>query len=479
MLWSTLHVTFCMHAMLLPVHVAGLDNGVALAPPMGFNDWNEIAAKYPPWKDGLNESMVFAVAKALVDTGLRDKGYKYVNLDCGYTKQRDSDGKLLADSKLFPTGMKAVGDKIKALGLKYGIYTSGKHCCANVGSFGHEESDVKQFVLEWGVDYVKNDDCGAPSFQKFQDALNATGKHVVHSIHTHWTHTGKASELGPADSPPLANLWRTTNDIKNNWAAIIDRAETNNAYAALARKGAWNDPDMLEVGNAGVSDAEGRTHFALWALMKAPLLIGTDVTVATQQTIDTLGNEEVIAVNQDQLGIQGTLRTLRDCKSPASAFPINKTGVQVWGLTHDTGAATPSECAAHCCAQLECKVWQWRIADSACYHGQADSRPQQKSDAWIGGERSSQNEFQIWTGPLTQGCHAAVLVNLKDTPTTVTLSWEQLNNVSSHTTLFVRDLWARQDLGAHTGHITAEISDAHGNQMYKLCPQHVIKQVLV
>jgi alpha-galactosidase len=246
-----------------------LQNGAAQTPPMGFNDWNEIAAKYPPWSKGVNETDIRAVAQALVSTGLKDKGYVYVNLDCGYSNgTRDASGALIADKTKFPSGLKGLGAYIHSIGLKYGIYTSGSQCCApkgsNDGLIGHEEEDAAQMAAI-GIDYVKNDDCGSTdaSFLKFRDALNKTGRPMVYSIHTSWTH-GHKKGFGPADAVPVANIWRTTGDIRNDWADILNRAMLNDAYAHLAGPGQWNDPDMLEIGNKGVTDAEGRSHFALW-----------------------------------------------------------------------------------------------------------------------------------------------------------------------------------------------------------------------
>eukprot|EP01065_Artemidia_motanka_P036222 TRINITY_DN44128_c0_g1_i1.p2 TRINITY_DN44128_c0_g1~~TRINITY_DN44128_c0_g1_i1.p2 ORF type:complete len:389 (+),score=143.44 TRINITY_DN44128_c0_g1_i1:62-1228(+) len=303
----------CAAALSLAAGAWGLDNGLARTPPMGFNDWNEIAAKYPPWQKGVNETIFLAVGETMNRTGLVAKGYKYLNLDCGYAaSERGSDGKLVADAKLFPSGMPAVAAKVRALGMKFGIYTSGKQCCAPLlsdnGNLGKEAQDATQFVEEWGVEYVKNDDCGSEvaSFSKFRDALNKTGKPVLYSIHTKWTHS-TSSGISPETSAPVANIWRTTGDIKNNWPAVLDRAVRNNAHAAAAGPGGFNDPDMLEVGN-GLTDAESRSHFAMWCVMKAPLLIGTDVTAASDATLATLGNAELIAVNQDPLGKQGTLR---------------------------------------------------------------------------------------------------------------------------------------------------------------------------
>ena len=188
--------------------------------------------------------------------------------------------------------------------------SSGTQCCDSNVRLGMEKDDANTFAA-WGVDYVKYDDCGTTtqSFQALRDAINGTGRPMFYSIHSPWTHipsSGIRKGPDPQTSVPLANCWRTTNDITNTFQAIMDRAHTNNKFAALAGPHHWNDPDMLEVGN-GLTDAEGRSHFSLWCLMKAPLLIGTDLTRSSAATVQTLGNREAIAVNQDVLGVQGEL----------------------------------------------------------------------------------------------------------------------------------------------------------------------------
>lgn len=154
-----------------------------------------------------------------------------------------------------------------------------------------------------------------------RDALNATGRPMVYSIHSPWTHhpdSGTMFGPDPETSGSIANAWRTTNDITNNFSATMNRATTNDGFAKYAGPHGWNDPDMLEVGNAQISDAEGQSHFALWCLMKAPLLMGTDLTAASAATLATLGNEGAIAINQDPLGVQGTLRR----QDPEGAFVL-------------------------------------------------------------------------------------------------------------------------------------------------------------
>jgi len=376
---------------------------------MGWNWWNEVAAKYPEWHPYPNETQVLANAKALLSTGLVTKGWNRVNLDCGYSSgQRDSKtSKLQADPKLYPSGIPALSKAIRALSpeLRFGIYTSGVQCCSpkgsNDGNVGYEQQDARQFIEEWGVTYIKNDDCGSTnaSFLAMGAAIKRSGVDVFYSVHAPWTHNGKGG-LSPFVTRGFANSARTTKDIRDDWADILNRAITNNQYSAVARgSGYFNDPDMLEVGVGNVTDAEGRSQLALWSLMKAPLLIGTDLNRATEETLNTLSAEEVTAVNQDALGVQGV-------------------------ILHHT------------------------------------------------------REAMVWAGPLDQGCHAAVLLNLRDdtTPTTISLSWSELwsvegNAALSGTAMHVRDLWGKQDLGVFAdGAFKTTIAVPHDNGMYRICP---------
>jgi alpha-galactosidase len=295
-------------------------------PALGWNDWNEIARKYPPWHPaGVNETIVLQQAAALAKLGGL---YRYVNLDCGWsTGKRSTAGKLQLDRTKYPSGLPALSAKLRGMGLALGIYTSGRMCCG-IGSDGHpggdgsegqEAVDVATFA-EWGVEYIKDDDCGssADHFRKMAAAIKVSyaGKPVVYSIHSPWTHN---STLHPraVDAAGFASSWRTTNDIKDDWAAVLDRSATNDRYAALNVPGHHNDPDMLECNNS-LTDVESASHFALWAIMKAPLLVGTDLTAASEATLATLGNAGVLALSQDTLGQQA--RRL-----------VSATGHQVWG----------------------------------------------------------------------------------------------------------------------------------------------------
>ncbi|MCX4231480.1 NPCBM/NEW2 domain-containing protein [Streptomyces ortus] len=283
-------------------------DGLALTPPMGFNNWNSTHCRAE-----FDEAMVKGIADIFVDKGLKDAGYEYVNLDdCWALPARDADGKLVPDPARFPGGIKAVADYVHAKGLKLGIYTSaGTKTCNDAGfpgALGHEYSDAQQFA-DWGVDYLKYDNCnnqGVDARQRYttmRDALKAasqaTGRPIVYSI-CEW------GENKPWEwAADVGQLWRTTGDISDNWGSMLSIMKQNLPLARYAGPGRWNDPDMLEVGNGGMTDTEYRTHFSMWSIMAAPLLIGSDLRSASEKTFTVIGNKEVIAVDQDPLGKQG------------------------------------------------------------------------------------------------------------------------------------------------------------------------------
>ncbi|MFV5998118.1 NPCBM/NEW2 domain-containing protein [Streptomyces sp. NPDC056231] len=312
------------------------DDGLALTPPMGFNNWNSTHCRAE-----FNEAMVKGIADIFVEKGLKAAGYQYVNLDdCWAKPQRNADGKLEADPVRFPHGIKAVADYIHSKGLKLGIYTSaGTKTCDSVGlpgALGHEYSDAQQFA-DWGVDYLKYDNCnnqGVDAKKRYtmmRDALEATGRPIVYSI-CEWG-TNKPWEWA-AD---VGHLWRTTGDINDSWGSMLSIMKQNLPLAAAAGPGHWNDPDMLEVGNGGMTDTEYRTHFSMWSVMAAPLLIGSDLRKATPETFEILSNQEVIAVDQDPLGKQGTV-----VSSTGGRWVVAKEmkdGSRVVALFNETGSA--------------------------------------------------------------------------------------------------------------------------------------------
>ncbi|GLZ28763.1 alpha-galactosidase [Lentzea sp. NBRC 105346] len=288
--------------------VEALENGLARTPPMGFNNWNTTGCRAE-----FNEAMVKGIADIFVNKGLKDVGYQYVNLDdCWAKTTRDSNGNLVPDPVRFPNGIKALADYVHSKGLKIGIYTSaGTKTCNTAGfpgALGHEQQDANLFA-SWGIDYLKYDNCNnqgvdaVQRYTKMRDALKNTGRPIVYSI-CEW---GRSEPKVWTWGPDTGNLWRTTGDISDNWTSMIGKAKANRVLAQYAKPGAWNDPDMLEVGNGGMTATEYRTHFSLWAIMAAPLLIGSDLRKVNDDTFTILKNTDVIAVDQDPLGKQGTV----------------------------------------------------------------------------------------------------------------------------------------------------------------------------
>jgi len=277
-------------------------NGLAKTPPMGWNSWNLFASK-------IDDATVRTMADAMVSSGMRDAGYIYVNIDDTWEGQRDAQGNLQPNHK-FPD-MKALSDYVHSKGLKLGIYSSpGPRTCGGYpASYGHEAQDAKTFA-SWGVDYLKYDWCSAGQiykkdqegavYQKMGEALQATGRPIVYSLSIGQL---SAAQWGP---PAGANLWRTTDDIRDEWASMIGNIEKQVPTAPYAGPGHWNDPDMLEIGNGHMTDDEYRTHMSLWALAAAPLLAGNDIRTMSAATKAILLNKEVIAVDQDPLGKQAS-----------------------------------------------------------------------------------------------------------------------------------------------------------------------------
>ncbi len=277
---------------------------LAATPPMGFNTWNAFGCH-------INESTVRQIADKMVATGLRDAGYKYINVDdCWGAPNRNSSGKLVANHARFPHGIKALANYVHARGFKLGIYgDAGTHTCNKLGSpgsLGHELTDARTFA-RWGVDYLKYDNChsnGVPAPDRYaamRNALDHVSRAIVYSI-CNWGHNSPwtwASKIG--------NLWRTSIDIHDSWESMIAIVHVNEGLARFAGPGHWNDPDMLEVGNPHMTHREQRTQMTLWAIMAAPLLISTDLRQSDAFTFQTLKDPGVLAIDQDPLGKQATI----------------------------------------------------------------------------------------------------------------------------------------------------------------------------
>ncbi len=371
---------------------------LAPTPPMGWNSWNAFEAD-------IDATKIRATADAMVSSGMRELGYVYLVLDDGWmAKDRDAQGRLVADPRKFPDGMKAIGDYLHERGLKFGIYEDrGKLTCQQLpGSLGHEQVDMATFA-EWGVDYIKMDSCFAESNGRFSSEdyaifrrhIEATGRPIVLSIsdfgNAAWAWGGSAS----------AQLWRTSGDIYPWMDSVYHCAETSAGDRAIhpafhglwqfAGPGHWNDPDMLQVGNlkhieperAGIGD---RAHFSLWCILAAPLMVGTDLRTASKDVLATLTAAEVIAVDQDPRGVQG-------------------------------------------------------------------------SKAW------SDGPLEIYDKPLADGTTAVLLLNKGRETADIRVRWDQIGLSGSQP---VRDLWARKDLGSFEGGFTATGLGQHEHRMLKV-----------
>jgi alpha-galactosidase len=274
------------------------DNGLVRTPPMGWNSWNKFAGK-------VDDAAVRSMADAMVSSGMSKMGYLYINIDDTWQGTRDAAGNIVPNRK-FPD-MKALADYVHSKGLKIGIYSSPgpKTCAGYLGSFGHEVQDANTYA-SWGIDYLKYDLCSAREiygstqddqqglYQKMGEALENTHRPIVYSLCQYgvadvWKWGGKTS----------GNLWRTTGDIRDEWASMDRIGFSQIAIAPYARPGQWNDPDMLEIGNGGMTTDEYRTHMSLWSMLAAPLMAGNDLRSMSDDTKSILMNADVIAIDQD------------------------------------------------------------------------------------------------------------------------------------------------------------------------------------
>jgi alpha-galactosidase len=287
-------------ALLLPAPAAA---ALAPTPPMGWSSWNHFGCR-------IDERTVRETADALVSSGMRDAGYRYVNVDdCWMAPTRDPSGGLLANPGSFPSGIPSLAKYLHARALRLGLYTSiGAQTCQGLpGLAGHESGDLAR-IAAWGADYLKVDFCGASeavrknpaaAYARVRDGLAAGGRSVVLGIST-W---GQGEPW--RWRPRVGQTWRVSGDIEPSWRSILHNAGRSASHAAAAGPGGWNDPDSLEVGNRGLSIREQRAHFGLWAMLAAPLIAGNDIRTMSRSTRRILLNRELIAVDQDRLGSQG------------------------------------------------------------------------------------------------------------------------------------------------------------------------------
>ena len=300
---------------------------LAQRPPLGWNSWNTFGYD-------INEQIIKETANAFIESGLKDAGYEYIVLDDVWQNEKRVNGRLTWNKKKFPNGIPALAEYIHSLGLKFGIYScAGTHTCTGMpASYGYEEEDAQTFA-EWGADFVKYDGCFVPPgvdysmlYRRMGQALRATDRQMIYSICEGGLY--KPWEWGAISG---GHMWRTTTDIIDSWDSILEigfRKQKN--FEKYAGPGHWNDPDMLVVGmrgqgnvgsETGCTDAEYKSHFALWCLLAAPLMIGCDVRNMDKATKTILMNKNLIEVNQDILGQQGYCvgKTLH-CDQPAAIY---------------------------------------------------------------------------------------------------------------------------------------------------------------
>lgn len=303
--------------LLLPViGRAQTRESLSLTPQMGWSSWNK-------FQGNINEDIIKSIADAMVASGLKDAGYTYINIDDCWHGKRDADGFIQADPKHFPHGIKALADYVHSCGLKLGIYSdAGSETCAGrPGSLGHEYQDALQYA-RWGIDYLKYDWCNTTNvnaqgaYQLMRDALQAAGRPIFFSM----------CEWG--DNHPwrwakgIGNSWRIGPDIWCSFdstrvfptyiqCSVIDCINRNDSLRSYAGPGHWNDPDMLEVGN-GLSANQDRAHFTMWCMMASPLILGNDVRNMSDETKAILTNRDLIAIDQDKLGVQGLRFLIRE-----------------------------------------------------------------------------------------------------------------------------------------------------------------------
>lgn len=497
-----------------------LDNGLGLTPQMGWNSWNHFACN-------INEQLIRDTAKVIANSPLKSAGYVYVNIDDCWAKSRDANGSVVPDPVAFPSGMKALADYVHSLGLYFGIYSDAgtETCAGRPGSLGYEKNDANSYA-SWGVDYLKYDNCNSgpkPPMVRYpvmRDALNATGRKIFFSM-CEWGVDNPATW-----APLVGNSWRTTDDISDNWGSMLSNFDINNEWYAQAAPGGWNDPDMLEVGNGGMTNTEYTSHFSLWAISKSPLLIGCDVTKMTNETLTIITNKEVIAVNQDPLGKAAPKVASYPAENgnvTAEAPTVGVTcapGIANLRWLYNTTDKTIRHVESGMCLDIpQCNKGSGvQLELFPCHVGQpnqqCDSLNQQwtiKSNGAIASELNGQcldlynfvgpavqtfvcnggtnqawkydttaqtfsadgvclgidtGSLEVYAGPLVDKSIVVVLFNRAASAASITALWEDFGLAQS-TKAAVRDLWAHKDLGPFTGNFTATV-ESHGVVMVKL-----------
>ena len=506
--------------LLLITLISSLDNGLGLTPQMGWNTWNKFACK-------IEEKLIRDSMDALVNTGLKDLGYNYMNLDDCWQIKRDENKTIVPDADKFPNGIKPLADYAHSKGLKFGLYSDGGNltCQMRPGGYGYEEIDAKTYA-EWGVDYLKYDNCwnmGISSkirYPRMTEALRKQNRSIFYSI-CQW-----GEEEIPTWGKEFGNSWRTTLDISDSWISMINIIDQNDKWFQYAGPGGWNDPDMLEVGNGGMSDVEYRTHFSLWAISKAPLIIGCDLTKMSNETFNILSNKEVIAINQDKLGEQGHKIKITNLtknnsdekimESFLSLTECNDKIQQKWYINDDgsisnnnedfcievkTGLKQGDQIFSLKCKNKDEQKWSYSKEDKTIKSkiGNKCLNLYEKYNIYnpiLGTSRCDENDVlkfeydenkktfesngkclssnalpeqtEVWAGRLSDGNWAVLLLNRASFEAEVEIKWNEL--FLSVNRAYVRDLWEHKDLGGFNNSYKVNLS-SHESQFLKVFEQ--------
>jgi alpha-galactosidase len=391
---------------------------------MGWNPWNLFGC------DGINEQLIQDIASSMVSTGLSDLGYQYINLDDCWQVSRNETGHIVVDAKKFPSGMASLSREVHSRGLKFGLYSdSGLYTCQRrPGGLGYETRDAESYV-EWDIDYLKYDNCYATGlgggvqkrYETMRDALNKTATNKSKSPEQKPIFFGLC-EWGYKDpatwAKPVGNSWRTTGDIQKSWNSILANLDQNDQWHSYAGPGGWNDPDMLQVGTTNkLTIAEQRAHFTLWCLVKSPLLLANDLRDIPPEIMEIISNPEVIALNQDPLGIQGYKRS-------------SNNDLEVWAADlkgGDIGVVLLNRSGHN-------QTIQVRFEDVV----NADSVRIRVRRALADEDEDERIAGFAHTLVHIRGGHRNAVTTTATTATTTT-------TISAH----VRDLWARSDLGVY------------------------------
>ena len=498
--------------------ISSLDNGLGLTPQMGWSTWNK-------YKCNIEEKLVRDNIDALVSTGLKDLGYTYMNLDDCWQIERDKNTSvIIPDATKFPNGIKPLADYAHSKGLKFGLYSDAgnRTCQLRPGGLYYEDIDAKTYA-EWGVDYLKYDNCfnlGLPSRERYPRmtrALMNQTRPIFYSI-CQW-----GEEEIPTWGKEFGNSWRTTGDIDDVWISMIHIIDKNDKWYAYGGPGGWNDPDMLEVGNGGMSTSEYRTHFSLWAISKAPLILGCDLTNMTQDTLDILKNEEVIAINQDTLGQQAHKIKITNLTNNNSFDKISESFLvltecndniqQKWYFREDgsisnnnedycievrTGLKKGDQIFLLKCKDIKEQKWSYSKEDKTIQsqlHNKClnlfdkyniyepllgtnncnendilkweydEKKKTLKSNGKCLSSQIEPDQTEVWAGRLSDGNWVVLLLNRASFSTEVEVKWNEISLIS--TNFFVRDLWQKIDLGEFKESYKVNLSP-HESQLLKV-----------